>query len=839
MLWKKVDYNYKDMKFLIQKEVFKKFPNLIIAIPIIRGFDNSKAKKESLKFLREQEKYLKRKFTLDNLHKDKRVTVYLEAFKKFGADPEKILPTHVAMAKRVLEGDQIPDINPLVNIYNGLSLHDLTPFGGENLDTLYGNFILSFAKGNEQWIGIGAQKSKSPKKGELVWGDDYDLSTRALNWRQCDRTKLTEKSQNGYFIMDGFAEVNEDIIKKAADNFIKTATKLTGGKATVLWLDKNHPEVESPFVTKSLSQTEKDKLDAQYLPRPIRTKPQGTIKTEPKRYFGPAKEIIKSLAQATALKEGSINLDSPVHPAHGDYSTNIALKLKVSPNEIKDKLEKDADLNKIVSKIKIENNFINFHLSNQVLHDNLSEIIKKKESFGQSEVGKGKTVVIDYSSPNIAKRFGIGHLRSTIIGQALYNLYSFIGWRAIGDNHLGDWGTQFGVLIYMVEKENLNPTKLSVDDWEKLYVEFHTLEEKNPSIRDSAREAFVRLEKGDKKAREIWQAAYDTSLSEYDRIYKRLGVKIDYSYGESFYEDKMAAAITAAKEKGVTVESEGALAIEFDKKYHLPSNLLVKTNGTTTYLTRDLALMFFRKRQWNPDLQIFEVGNDQKLYFQQVFALAEMMGLFKLNQLHHVAHGMIRFKEGKMSTRKGKTIKLEEVLEEAVEKAKKLGSDTDALAEKVGIGALKYNDLKRDPTKDIIFDWDEIINMEGNSGPYLQYTYARTQSVSKKSKSKPSGVIASETKLFLNSEESLLLRHLIKFPEIIITSAENFTPNTLCNYLYDLAQKYNSFYNKHKIISVVASEAKQSEFRLLLTEATGQILSNGLKLLGIETPEKM
>lgn len=542
-------------------------------------------------------------------------------------------------------------------------------------------------------------------------------------------------------------------------------------------------------------------------------------------------KIIKAIAQATQSKEESIHLDSPTHPDHGDYSSNIALTSKTSPEEIVQRLSKDKTLSEIVSRIENKNGFINFHLSQSVLLDNLKEILHKKENFGQSEVGKGKTVVIDYSSPNIAKRFGIGHLRSTIIGQALYNLYSFIGWRAIGDNHLGDWGTQFGVLIYMVEKENLDPTKLSVDDWERLYVDFHALEENNPSIRDSAREAFARLERGDEKARQIWQAAYNTSLTEYNRIYDRLGVKIDYSYGESFYEDKMADAINAAKEKGVTTNSEGALVIEFDKKYNLPSNLLVKTNGTTTYLTRDLALMFFRKKEWNPDLQIFEVGADQKLYFQQVFALAEMMGLFTLDQLHHVAHGMIRFKEGKMSTRKGKTVKLEDVLSQAVEKAKMLGSESSELAEKVGIGALKYNDLKRDPTKDIIFDWDEIINMEGNSGPYLQYTYARTQSVLKKAKSEPK-----ETNFIgnINPEESLLLRLLLKFPEIILSSAENYAPNTLCTYLYDLAQKYNSLYNAHKIVG-----SDEEDFRLVLTATTGQVLSNGLTLLGIASPKKM
>jgi arginyl-tRNA synthetase len=586
-------------------------------------------------------------------------------------------------------------------------------------------------------------------------------------------------------------------------------------------------------------------------------------------------QIIKALERVTGLRD--LELEVPVDESHGDYSSNVALKLFSSPDgsalstasgrpalggaitkdaplvssikigdprdiaeEIVKKLSKDRDIYNIVSKIEVAGpGFINFWLSEKVLFDNLEEVLKEKNDYGRSKIGIGKTLVIDYSSPNIAKRFSIGHLRSTIIGQALYNIYSFLGWKTVGDNHLGDWGTQFGVLIYMVETQNLDPTKLSVDDWEKLYVSFHKKIEQNPDLKEEARKAFASLEKRDKKAREIWQAAYDTSMGEYDKIYKRLGVHIDYAFGESFYEDKMSEAIDLAIKKGVAKKSGKALAIEFDKKYNLPSNLLVKSNGTTTYLTRDLALMIFRKKKWNPDLQIFEVGADQKLYFQQVFALAEMLGLFNLDQLKHVAHGMFRFKEGKMSTRHGRTIKLEEVLDEAVERAKKLGSKDEKLAEEVGIGAIKWNDLKRDPTGDIVFDWDEVLNMEGNSGPYLQYTYARTQSVLRKSKKTASNLKFINNQLSaishnLNAKEALILRSFAQFQGVVVNVSKIYSPNLLCNYLYDLAQKYNAFYNAERIIG-----SENEKFLLALTFATGQILKNGLNLLGIKTPSKM
>lgn len=541
------------------------------------------------------------------------------------------------------------------------------------------------------------------------------------------------------------------------------------------------------------------------------------------------KAIVKAITKASGQKE--VNLEVPTEANHGDFSTNVALVANLEAKKIVNKLSKDSSLKSFVSKIeKAGPGFVNFWLSEEYLQKNLKKILDEKDKYGSQDIGKDQTVVIDYSSPNIAKRFSIGHLRSTIIGQALYNLYSFLGYKIIGDNHLGDWGTQFGALVYMVESRKLDPNKLTVSDWEKLYVEFHRLADENEGLKDKARSAFKRLEEGDASAKAIWQAAYNTSIKEYKKIYQELGVNIDFTYGESFYEDKMAAAIKKAKEKGILKKSQGAWVVDFDKKYKLPTAILVKSNGATTYLTRDLALMFFRKKEWNPDLQIFEVGADQKLYFKQVFALAEMMGLFTLGQLHHVAHGMIRLKEGKMSTRRGRNIKLENVLSEAVSKASRLGAKDEKTAKMVGIGAVKWNDLRRDPEGDYVFDWEDVLNMQGNSGPYLQYTFARTQSVL--AKSKVGGEV--EKGINFSPEELALLRSFAQFSGIICDAAKNYSPNLLCEFLYDLAQKYNSFYNKHKIIG-----SENERFRLAVTAATGQILQNGLKLLGIETPEKM
>jgi len=561
--------------------------------------------------------------------------------------------------------------------------------------------------------------------------------------------------------------------------------------------------------------------------------------------------IIESLKKATNLTE--IDLASPELEVHGDYSTNVALRLakkegqnpQVTANELVEKLQKDTDLRKIVAKIEVAGpGFINFWLADEVLSQNLKEITEKGEKYGTSEEGAGKTVVIDYSSPNIAKRFGIGHLRSTVIGQALYNLYKYLGYKVIGDNHLGDWGTQFGTLLYQIDNKQLTVNKLTVDELEGLYVDFNKKAESSPELWDEARAWFKKLEDGDEQARKIWKTVVDISIAEFNRVYEELGVKIDYAFGESFYEDKMPVVIKELRNKNLVKKSEGAGIVEFPE---LSPAMVTKSDGTTTYFTRDLATIKYRIETWDPTLFIYEVGSDQVLHFRQVFATAKLLGWNDVRHYEHVAHGLIRFLHGKMSTRSGETVKLEGVLNEAVNKAKSIieksetgrgldNSEKDKVAESVGIGAVKYFDLMHHPASDIIFDWSKLFVLEGNSGPYLQYTVARTNSVLAKFKTQNVKVKIStqKSKLQKNNEELQVLRTLIHFTDVIDLAAKSFSPNLLANYLFDLAQKYNNLYNQHRIIG-----GDNEDFRIALTAGVGQVLKNGLGILGIETPERM
>ncbi len=569
----------------------------------------------------------------------------------------------------------------------------------------------------------------------------------------------------------------------------------------------------------------------------------------------PREIIIKAIK--TASDFGDIQLEFPEDMQFGDYSTNIALVLskerKANPRSLAEdlvgKLEEDNNLKNVIDKIEVAGpGFINFWLKKDVLVGNLIQIDSQKEKYGTSETEKGKLAIVEYSSPNIAKPFTVGHLRSTIIGDATANLLQAVGYKVMRDNHLGDWGTQFGKQIYAIktwgDEEAIAKSENPVKELVALYVKFHEEAEKDPSLDDAAREWFRKLENGDAEAKRLWQKCIDWSFVEFDRIYKTLGVSFSQDFsggrglGESYFETRMKAVIRELEDAKLLQVGENGAKLVFFKADKYPPLMVIKKDGATLYATRDLATDKYRKEKYDPDLVVNEVGSEQSLYFRQIYEVEKLLGWYKDGQRVHVGHGLIRFKEGKMSTRKGNVVWMDDVLNEALERAKKLGSETKELVEKVAIGALKYNDLKRDPKTDIVFDWDEILNMEGNSGPYLQYTIARTNSVLAKVKAEGGKVNAD---YYFNNEELLVLRSLSRFSEIISIASKNYSPNLLCNYLYDLAQKYNSFYNKHRIINdgENAKDEESETFRVQLTKATGQVLKNGLKLLGIEAPEKM
>ena len=589
------------------------------------------------------------------------------------------------------------------------------------------------------------------------------------------------------------------------------------------------------------------------------------------------KKLIQKALKNLEIPESDFSIEHPEDFNNGDYSTNAVLTLnkenlnKIFINLIKNftpddyaikkkifggeitgerkgtpkdlaefiKTELDKNLPKEISKVEVAGaGFINFYLSREFFEDSVKDILEKGENWGKNKKGNNKKVIVEYSSPNIAKPFTVGHLRSTIIGDSIARILTFSGFDVIRDNHLGDWGTQFGKLIVAIKRwgnleeieKSDTPIKLLVD----LYVKFHDEAEKEPTLEDEARASFAKLEKKNKEAIDIWKRCIEISKKEFDRIYKKLNVTpFDTMYGESFFEDKMAIVIDEIKEKKIGKESEGAFIIEFEENKKIPPLLLLKKDGSSLYALRDLAADKWRKKEYGKDIKIInEVGSEQKGYFEQIIEAEKMLGYFTEGQRVHVAHGLYRFPEGKMSTRKGKVIWLEDIINEAEKRAGEINEETKEI---VAIGALKFNDLKRDSLRDILFDWEEILNIKGDSGTYLQYATTRANSILEKAKE-----FKLETKNSklepIPAEVIDLEKYLYQFPEIVEYSYESLQPHHIATYLTKLASSFNTFYGNTKILE---SGNKYMTYHLSLVKAFYQTMKNGLWLLGIEIPEKM
>ncbi|MBL7078077.1 arginine--tRNA ligase [Candidatus Shapirobacteria bacterium] len=854
------------MKIKVDREIFEKWPDLKIGVMVGLGLNNTEAKQKSLELLRAEEKNQQKLIKLEELENQDFVRAWRQVYRDFGASPKKYKSSIEALLTRVLTEKELPDINPLVNFYNYLSLKYHLPFGGEDLDKVKGDVSLDFAKGSEKGKYIGSDKVESALPGEVIYQDELGFICRRFNWREADRTKFTPKTKNAILVAELLPLGKSETLQKAIKELTDLVEKELGGKVAVAVLDKQNPVLEFDFVSGSkltsgdlaldkMKKVEKKEIIAKFkLPTLITPLPEWLPEERIKKALYLACE---ELGKGLVLKD-EIEVKHPTLGGHGDFASNIALvlakKLKKNPGEIaKNLVEKIKDQSlDWVGKIETAGpGFINFWLSKEYLFKQARGFLKDnffKEKLGKAE--EGKVAVIDYSAPNIAKSFGIGHLRSTSIGQAIYNLYSFLGWETIGDNHLGDWGTQFGKLIVAIKKwwpKELQ--ELTVEELEKLYVKFHTEAKKDKSLENEGRAWFKKLEDGDQEAKEIWQVCTDVSLKEFKRIYDLLGVRIDYAYGEAFYHfgGWMEKVLADLKKRKLVKKSQGALVIEIPE-IKVPG-MLVKSDGGTTYLFRDMATIFFRMEKWNPDLVIYEVGADQKFHFQQVFAASQKAGYIDSKKLVHVPHGLIRWKHGKFSTRKGDTIHLEEILKEGIEKAYQIveksqtseglnKSEKMKIAKAVGIGGVKFNDLKQEPEKDIIFEWEKILTLAGYSAPYLQYTYARCASVLAKAENLSFEKISLSSGL--EKEELSLLRSFYQFPEVILISANNFAPHLLAQYLFDLAQKFNLFYQKHRILSNSKLQTSNTqEFRLFLTKIAAQVLKMGLEILGIEVLEKM
>lgn len=538
-------------------------------------------------------------------------------------------------------------------------------------------------------------------------------------------------------------------------------------------------------------------------------------------------------------------IEIPPKSDMGDFAFpcfQLSKIMRKAPNMIAKQL-KDEINSEGFEKVENLGPYLNFFMNKaEFIKTTLDKVLTEKERYGSSKRGEGKNVVVEYSSPNIAKPFHIGHLFSTSVGNALYKILSFAGYHCIGINHLGDWGTQFGKLISAydrwVNEEDLE--KDPINELLRIYVKFHEEAEKDPHLDEEARMHFKNLEDGAEKETKLWKRFKDLSLKEFKRVYKMLNIEFDSYAGESFYSDKMDAVVEEIAKKGLLTESQGAKVVMLDD-YNIPPCIIKKADGATIYATRDLAAAKYRKQTYDFYKNIYVVGTPQALHFKQVFTTLKLMGYDWADDCVHVGFGLVKLPGKKLATRKGDVIFLEDLLHEAVEKTERIIHEKspnlenkEDVAKKIGIGAVVFTYLKNNRERDIVFDWDDILNFEGETGPYVQYTYARGKSILRKA-GEVEGKI--DYSLLESPEEFELIKLLSSFNDEINNAIDRYEPSIVTRYVIEVAKAFNRFYNQCSIMNADSEELKNS--RLKLVEATCYVIKNGLALLGIEVVEKM
>ena len=558
-------------------------------------------------------------------------------------------------------------------------------------------------------------------------------------------------------------------------------------------------------------------------------------------------QIVNLLSQNIEVltsEEISQLIEIPPKPEMGDFAFpcfRLAKSYHKAPPMIAQDLKESIGDQAFLSEIKVVGGYLNFYVDKAQYAQQIIDKYKNTTDYGCSDQGKDKTICIDYSSPNVAKNFHVGHLRTTIIGNSLYKIFSKLGYKVVRINHLGDWGTQFGKLIVAYKKWGSREAveEKGIEELMDIYVKFHEEAEKDDSLNDEARAWFLKMEQGNEEALEIWQWFRDISLKEFMRVYNILGMEFDSFAGESFYRDKTADVIKRLTDDGLLKESQGAMIVPLDE-YDMPPCIVAKKDGSSIYATRDLAAILYRKATYNFDRCLYVTGLEQKLHFAQVFKVIKLMGNDYAKNLVHIPYGLVSLKSGKISSRKGNVIFAEDLLRESINKTTSIIEeknpdipDKEEVAKQVGIGAIIFNDLYNQRIKDVIFDWNKLLNFDGETGPYVQYTYARASSVLRKIGEVPDTIDYT----LLTDEASIgLLKEIERYPQVIKDAAERYEPSVIARYSIDLAHAFNKFYHECQI-NVEDETTKYT--RTNVVKIARYIIKDALSLLGIQCPEQM
>lgn len=877
------------MKFQIDPKIFETFPDLKIGLIIVKNFNNFRRISATESLLRGIQAQKIKEFYKKDPDSEPKIMVWNDAFEKQNLDSKVFQPVIKSIYKSIQFGHEITHIDPISDIATYYSIKYLLPINHKDLNWLCGDLRLTYTQGTEPFREKNSIEVYTASENEIAYMDEGGIVQRYWTYSECERTKITEKSTNAALFIEDLSKMSTQDFAQILSEIASNIQKYLGGEILINVLNMDLKEAE--LGVEGRKNVDDSKISAQekayymnrlavqnseitarknmnfaaripqisvpnpeIIPTPIMKKPNEktdfiSLQDENTFKYRISRLIEKALLKAfSPAPEVDIKVDYPKSIEHGDYSCNIAMQLaknlNINPIDIANQIAENMPTDELIEKVEVASpGFINFFLSKQILKEELKQVIQQKSNYGKLSLGQDKTIVMDYSSPNIAKPFGIHHIITTILGQSFYNMYREIGFKTVSVNHIGDYGTQFGKLISAFKRwgDKSQIEKNPIDELTKIYVKFHEESEKNPELADEARLEFKKFEEGDRENRKLWEWFVEESLNEFQKTYDRLGgMHFDHIQGESFYEDKLDDILKEGKQRGIFVEGdEGAFVVKFDNPDMTPL-VVQKKDNSTLYSTRDFAALKYRIATWHPFKIFYVIGGEQTLQFKQLFKAAERFSWYHGEGIH-IPYGRMSFKDKKFSTRKGDFIKLDEVLDEAINRAKILCTEKsksveniDKLAEVIGVGAVKYNVLSQNRLTNIIFDWDKMLSLDGNSAPYLQYAYARAKSIIRKSKEEN---LKNSTNTEGQEKIDAILRMIPLYKEKILESCEDFRPNILCSYLYELASAYNSMYNAVPILT--NSNDEEKELLLNISESFAQIIKNGLSLLGIEVMEEM
>ena len=562
-------------------------------------------------------------------------------------------------------------------------------------------------------------------------------------------------------------------------------------------------------------------------------------------------QILDEAIEGLTAEELQNMVEVPADNKMGDYAFpcfKLAKVLRKAPPMIAKDIAEKISSNPIFAKVEQVNAYVNMFLSRELyVKDTVGEVLEKGDAYGSSKMGEGKKVIVEYSSPNIAKPFHIGHIRSTVIGNSIYKIYDFLGYDTVRINHLGDYGTQFGKMICAYRRwgNKEDVIKEPIKTLLSYYTKFHVEAEKDPSLDQEARDIFTKLEKGEPEELELWQWFRDESLKEFTRVYEMLGIEFDSYAGESFYSDKMPRFVQELKDANLLEESEGAQIVDLEK-YGMSPALITKSDGSTLYITRDISAAVYRKEHYDFYKNLYVVASQQNLHFQQWIKIVELLGYDWAQDCVHIPFGLVSLEDGVMSTREGRVVFLEDVLNRAVEQTKEIikekNVNTDSIdetAKMVGIGAVMFQELSNNRIKDYVFSWDKVLNFEGETGPYVQYTHARAASVLRKAGEGTAAKAAKgdfDASYLIGDSAFELIRLLYAFPGVVAEAGAKYEPSIVTRHIVDIAQAFNRFYHDEHVL---VDQEEEKTAKVALVMAAKNTIKNGLGLLGIKAPEKM